>query len=380
MGIRLLVRPRNEAGGAEKPRELVLDDEEILVGRDKACHLVLSQTAVSRQHAKITRDGALTFIEDLGSAFGTQVNGKVLPKGEKRLLRNGDVVAVAQFDITFDRVADARPQSTEGRSHKTSFLAKAVVKDAMRGIGAAAESPYFRVMNGPREGQKFPIEEAQELVAGREDDVDIVLKDDLVSRRHVKFRRDWAGVHVEDLGSRNGIKVNRKKATRATLADQDEVEVGGIRLLFLDPSAVRDAPVVLPENEGPSTEEIRSPKALNSTGAARRPEAKPAPEPEPAPAEPEPPPEEPPAPEPAPDDLGMEDGGMGDGPVPDEMPPDSMGGEDGPFPTDDADEPPPRRRGMSRLLADRRKLPVLIAGILGALLALGLLAFMFAGF
>ncbi|MBM4380284.1 MAG: FHA domain-containing protein, partial [Deltaproteobacteria bacterium] len=260
MGIRLVVRPRNEAGGAEKARELVLDEEEVLVGRDKACHLVLSQTAVSRQHAKISLDGALTFIEDLGSAFGTQVNGKALPKGEKRLLRNGDVIAVAQFDITFVRVADARPQSTEGRAHKTSFLAKAVVKDALRGLGADAESPYFRVMNGPREGQKFPIEEAQELVAGREDDVDIVLKDDLVSRRHVKFRRDMAGVHVEDLGSRNGIKVNRKKATRATLADQDEVEVGGIRLLFLDPSAVRDAPVVLPEEAGASTEELRSPK------------------------------------------------------------------------------------------------------------------------
>ena len=372
MGTRLMVRPRNEAGGADKEREVLLDEEEILVGRDKACHLVLSQTAVSRQHAKITRDGALSFIEDLGSAFGTQVNGKTLPKGEKRLLRNGDVIAVAQFDITFDRVAEAQPQSTEGRAHKTSFIAKAVMKDAIRGIGAVSEAPWFRVMNGPREGQKFPIEEAQELVAGREEDVDIVLKDDLVSRRHAKFRRDWAGVHVEDLGSRNGIKVNRKKVPRATLADQDEVEVGGIRLLFLDPSAVRDSPVVLPGERGPSTEEVRAPKARPATGASRR--SEPAPAPDPPEPVPEPPPEDPPPPgEPA---LGEAEPGDQ---VPDDVPPEDFPEDDPGISTDGPEDAHAPRRGLSRLLADRRKLPVLVAGVFGSLLAIALVAAMFAG-
>jgi pSer/pThr/pTyr-binding forkhead associated (FHA) protein len=245
MAVRLTVKERSEAGGAEKGTEVLLDDEVITIGRDKACQVVLNQMAVSRTHARLTRDGSLFFVEDLGSAYGTTVNGKALPKGEKRLLRNGDTIAIAQFDVTFDRVADA--PANRG-SEKTSFIARGLVKDVMRGMGSG-EGPYFRIMNGPREGHRVELLDAQELIIGREEGVDVVLKDDLVSRRHAKLRRDWSGTHVEDLGSRNGIKVNKKRTARKTLKDRDELEVGGIRLLYLDPSEVRETPLVLADQE-----------------------------------------------------------------------------------------------------------------------------------
>src|SRR5687768_15365531 len=89
MSIRLLVRRRGEAGGADKPTEVLLDSDSVTLGRDPACQVVLAQQAVSRSHARISRDGTLFFVEDLGSAYGTQINGHALPKGEKRLLRNG---------------------------------------------------------------------------------------------------------------------------------------------------------------------------------------------------------------------------------------------------------------------------------------------------
>ena len=73
-----------------------------------------------------------------------------------------------------------------------------------------------------------------------------MLNDDLVSRKHVKVRRDWAGTHVEDLGSRNGIKLNKQRARKATIKDRDELEIGGVRLLFLDPNEVREEPVIIP--------------------------------------------------------------------------------------------------------------------------------------
>src|SRR6185295_1122862 len=56
-----------------------------------------------------------------------------------------------------------------------------------------------------------------------------------------KVRRDWSGTHVEDLESRNGIRVNKKRIKGATLKSQDELEIGNVRLLYLDPSAVGDA-------------------------------------------------------------------------------------------------------------------------------------------
>lgn len=246
MSVRLLVRQRSEEGGADKATEVILDDEVITIGRDKGCQLVLSQQAVSRNHARISRDGSLFFLEDLGSAYGTRINGQSLPKGEKRLLRNGDVIAIAQFDLTFDRVAD-QPKGQDLGS--TAMVARHVVKDVLKGLSTAKENPYFRVMNGPKEGQRIEIQDAQEIIVGRDETCDVVLKDDLVSRRHCKIRRDWSGTHVEDLNSRNGIKVNKKRTSRRTLKDRDELEIGGIRLLYLDPSEVREAPVVLPEDD-----------------------------------------------------------------------------------------------------------------------------------
>ncbi len=246
MGVRLTVKKRGEAGGAVKPQTVLLDDDIINLGRDQHCQVVLAQQAVSRNHARISRDGALFFVEDLGSSYGTTINGQKLPKGEKRLLRNGDTICIAQFDVTFDRVADLGEGEEE--AGKTMFVSRKVVKDVMKGLAAGGEQPYFRVMNGPREGQRIEIGDAQEYVFGRDDTADIVLQDDLVSRRHAKVRRDWSGTHVEDLGSRNGIKVNKKKTGRQTLKDRDELEVGGVRLLYIDPTEVRETPVVLPSS------------------------------------------------------------------------------------------------------------------------------------
>jgi pSer/pThr/pTyr-binding forkhead associated (FHA) protein len=277
MAIRLTVKMKGEAGG-DKPQTVMLDDDIINLGRDQSCEVVLAQQAVSRTHARITRDGTLFFVEDLGSSFGTQLNGAKLAKSEKRLLRNGDTIAIAQFDVTFDRVADMG--AGEASDSKTSFLSRKVVKDVMKGLSAGGENAYFRVMNGPREGQKIEVPDASEIVFGRDEGAaDVVLNDDLVSRRHAKVRRDWSGTHVEDLGSRNGIKVAKKRTKKATLKDRDEVEIGGCRLLFIDPSEVREDPVVLPSDSTDDEEGTLANK------------------PEPA-VEPEPPPDEPP-PEPA---------------------------------------------------------------------------------
>src|SRR3954465_4204479 len=110
MGVRLTVKMKSTSG-ADQMKTVLLDEEIITFGRDQGCQVVLAQQAVSRSHARISRDGTLFFLEDLGSAYGTQVNGNRLPKGEKHLLRNGDIIAIAQFDVTFDRVANAAEES-----------------------------------------------------------------------------------------------------------------------------------------------------------------------------------------------------------------------------------------------------------------------------
>lgn len=346
MGVRLTVKRRAEAGGAEKPQVVTLTEDTITLGRDDGCDVVLAQTAVSRNHARISRDGTLFFLEDLGSSFGTLLNGAKLKKNEKQLLRNGDTIAIAQFDVVFDRVADV----TESNAGNTMFVSRNLVKDVMKGLGTGGEQPYFRVMNGPREGHRIEIGDAQEYTFGRDDSADIVLNDDLVSRRHARVRRDWSGTHVEDLGSRNGIKVNKKRAKKVTLKDRDELEIGGVKLLFLDPSEVRETPVVLP-SESQETE--------GTVSVAEEPQAEPEPEP-PAPE---------PEPEPEPVEAGAEE------PQPDA----AVDGESSPEgddnPSNTTEDPPPEDEepGSGKLIDFSNKQTLIALGAIGLFVLIAIL-------
>ena len=276
MSVRLTVTQRSEAGGASG-KEVVLDDPIITLGRDKTCQVVLPQQAVSRNHARISQEGTLYFLEDLGSAYGTKVNGKALPQGEKELLRNGDIIAIAQFDVRFDKVVEM----AQDVSDKTSFLARGKLKDVLRG----SDERFLRYMNGPREGQRIEISDAQEHVFGRDEkEADVILKDDLVSRRHAKVRRDWSGTHVEDLGSRNGIKVNKKRVNRKALKDGDELEIGATRFVYVDPAEPPDEPVSLSSEASPVSVPAPSPPRPSPPRREEPPPPEPEPEPEPAPA------------------------------------------------------------------------------------------------
>ncbi len=346
MSVRLTVTQRSEAGAAQST-EFVLDDAVITLGRDKACQVVLAQQAVSRNHARILQEGTLFFLEDLGSSYGTQINGKPVPKGEKRLLRNGDVIAIATYDVRFDRVLEHL--NAEAGAEKTAFIARGMVKDAMRGLAGGGEERYLRFMNGPREGERIELGDAKEVVLGRDEkDADIVLKDDLVSRKHAKVRRDWSGTHVEDLGSRNGIKVNKKRVNRRQLKDGDELEVGATRFVYVDPTEPADEPVQL-------ASEVKAPPPPSP----RRPR------PEPKPVEP-PPPEEEPAPpveEPAPpveEPVAEDPAPPVDEPVAEEpLPPVSAE-----YPVPDE----PARGGAMSALKDKEKLvPLVVMGLVGLL-------------
>lgn len=309
VSLRVTANAASADGTKPPPTEHKLDGESISIGRDKGATLVLAEPSVSRNHARITKEGSLYFVEDVGSAFGTRVNGQVLPKGEKRLLRNGDVIAVGTFDIAFQRVLEVTGGTTENGHEKTAAMARAVMKDVMRGL-AGGSSPYLTVLNGPHKDDKHEVNEAQELTVGRADECDIIFADDLTSRKHAKIRRDWSGTHVEDLGSRNGVKVNKKLIKGpTTLKDRDELEIGGTRMLYVDPSEIREAPFVPPQTdpglvppEEPPPRVPRRPKSGANAQVEPRDQKPPEPAPEPeAPHEAEPPPSEevsdPPVPE-----------------------------------------------------------------------------------
>jgi len=78
--------------GPQPGQTFILDQDLFTLGRDPGNDIVINDPQVSRQHARITRQGEMMVIEDLGSTNGTFVNGMRLTG--PHTLANGDVISL----------------------------------------------------------------------------------------------------------------------------------------------------------------------------------------------------------------------------------------------------------------------------------------------
>jgi pSer/pThr/pTyr-binding forkhead associated (FHA) protein len=221
------------------PREFEyeFDQQKITLGRDQTNDIQVPLSTVSRNHAVFFETDGEWYLEDLESTHGTKHNGKLIGAGGKKLLRDGDVVEIVHFKITF---LNAKGRvSADYSAEKTEALARKMVEEVLASIGKDTERPYLRVMNGPDEGAKFEIgPDVSEATVGRGTDCDFQINDANISRQHAVVRRDWNEITIEDAGSKNGVVINERKITRPTaLRDADEILLGAVRLTFIDPSA-----------------------------------------------------------------------------------------------------------------------------------------------
>ncbi len=107
-------------------------------------------------------------------------------------------------------------------------------RPAPRKPRAPAVEVRLRILDGPGAGNEYAI--AGSVVRlGRGEENDIVLEDNNASRLHAEVVRDEATGRyiVRDLGSRNGIFVNRKKVPQAPLKNGDTFTIGGTSIEFV---------------------------------------------------------------------------------------------------------------------------------------------------
>jgi hypothetical protein len=78
---------------------IVLSEQETAVGRGSGNGLVISAADVSREHAKLRRDGNTLEVRDLGSRNGTWVNGV---RVTVHLARSGDEIAFGTVRFRLD--------------------------------------------------------------------------------------------------------------------------------------------------------------------------------------------------------------------------------------------------------------------------------------
>jgi pSer/pThr/pTyr-binding forkhead associated (FHA) protein len=78
-------------------KEYIIDQNEVIIGRDTSCDICIDNIAVSRKHARIASGPAGHFVEDMGSINGTFVNGHWV---SKKSLDADDEISIGRYSLT----------------------------------------------------------------------------------------------------------------------------------------------------------------------------------------------------------------------------------------------------------------------------------------
>jgi len=84
----------------------------------------------------------------------------------------------------------------------------------------------LRFVSGKYQGGEYPLQDARDLVIGRSSDLDMVLIEDMVSRKHARISLQDGTINIADLGSTNGTFVNGEKIKAAKLKEGDRILIG----------------------------------------------------------------------------------------------------------------------------------------------------------
>jgi serine protease Do len=227
---------------------------EISLGRDAASTVAYDMErddAVSRNHARITRDPAqntVFILTDLGSRNGVFVNQSRI--AGSTALHHGDVVQLGTGGPEFSFQMDPPPALTPKATRQIDLRQGTPTREISLGTAASADVRPQRVvlrhMTGSKANQEvsFPVAPTTEITFGRDPAASVSYdaeRDDTVSRNHATIKRDsqQKGFTLVDLNSRNGVFVNGARIRDSvTLHHGDLIQfgAGGPELTFqLDP-------------------------------------------------------------------------------------------------------------------------------------------------
>ncbi len=270
--------------------------DEITIGRKEGNTIRLTERNVSRRHARILRNNGEVHIEDLGSYNGIRVNNARI--AERVSLRVSDQVQIGDYKLYLkaegvEQVADARTLPIERIDSQLATevqQAVAAPTGAMTAQGPAVAAPTGQapvpagaatsglslvgnpnrtmvaiadtdpqgrpvataatvaaltapaqygklvVLSSNFAGKEFELSRPQ-MIIGRTDENDIVVNHRSISRNHAKLVREpeTGRYTISDLQSSNGVRVNGQDYGKVELRRGDVVDLGHVRLRFIEP-------------------------------------------------------------------------------------------------------------------------------------------------
>ncbi len=199
------------------------------------------------------------------AASAVRAGGRPLPPGARRLLRAGERVQVRGHALVLPE-EEAPAGAIAGG---TRAMASDLVRRAAGALGQAG--PHLLVLTGRDAGLRLVLGPEQTL--GRSRRATLRLADPRASRLHALLRVEPGGVTVEDLGARNGLRVNGVAVERQAraLRPGDVLGLGDTELALVVPWA-SEAPPAAPRPEAPAAPgavpEVARDRELRRTAAA----------------------------------------------------------------------------------------------------------------
>ncbi len=208
-------------------KEVQLTKDRSTIGRRPYNDIVIDNLAVSGEHAVIHLAGGQATLEDLGSTNGTFVNGKSI---KKQLLAHEDSLEVGKYKIRFLE----GEQSASGMASLQGVPSGMGSPSRVQALGAdmpATEPAWIqppagarvRVLNGAGAGREMPLTKVVTTI-GKPG-----LSVASITRRSHGF--DLAHVEGEQVAAVNSISIDDGPIT---LKNRDRIDLGGIRLEFVD--------------------------------------------------------------------------------------------------------------------------------------------------
>jgi hypothetical protein len=223
------------------------------VGREETMRALAAARAdldrVSRERDKLR--------EELNRVEGMQTATVALPEDEEVAPEPAASATLPSIDELMADLSSIKESRGTGAGHlhlKVATPAEDEVSEEMLAPALVFPDEYGGAASSPSVGEtstqitrvlvlldgeqpiKYPLYK-NEMTIGRIDAADIKIDSHFISRMHARIVATAKGASIEDIESKNGIKVNGTLTRSQPLQHGDLVSLGGLRFRFLDTAA-----------------------------------------------------------------------------------------------------------------------------------------------